>query len=133
MKNTFLFTLIFAGILASCSTAENICGACADVDTSYKYNPTDADYIAQKKKETNVSQKGSSTKKPTVAKKDTVVVVQKIVVVKEVVKKEVAPTPKPKAVKKPKTVVKTEPTDIQIDQIQKDFNGVKPYNAILFK
>lgn len=132
MKNLF-FILTFAGFLASCSSTECIGGVCADVDTSIKYIPKDDDYVAQNKKQTYVSPKGSSTKKPVVAKKDTVVIIQKIVV-KEVVvpKKEVAPTPKPKAVKKPKTVVKVEPTETQINQIQKDFNGAKPYNPILF-
>jgi hypothetical protein len=132
MKNLF-FILTFAAVLSACSSTECIGGACADVDTTIRFKPTDNDYVAQNKKQTYVSPKGSSTKKPTVAKKDTVVVVQKIVVVKEVPKKEVAPTPKPKVVKKPKAVVKTEPTDIQIDQIPADFNGSKPYNPILFK
>ena len=133
MKNLF-FILTFAATLSACSSTECIGGTCADVDTSIKYVPKDDDYIAQGKKQTYVSPKGSSTKKPVVAKKDTVVIIQKIVV-KEVVapKKEVAPTPKPKAVKKAKAVVKAEPIETQIDQIQKDFNGAKPYNPILFQ
>ena len=132
MKNLF-FILTFAGFLASCSSTECIGGACADVDTTIRFKPTDNDYVARNKNQTYVLPKGSSTKKPIAAKKDTVVIVQKVVVVKEVAKKEVVPTPKPKAVKKPKAVVKAEPTDVQIDQIQKDFNGAKPYNPILFQ
>ena len=132
MKNLF-FILTFAAVLSACSSTECLSGTCADVDTTIKYTPSSDDYVAQNKKQTYVSSKGSSTKKPTVAKKDTVVIVQKVVVVKEVVKKEVAPTPKPKVVKKSKAVVKTEPIDVQIDQIPADFNGSKPYNPILFK
>jgi len=132
MKNLF-FILTFAAVLSACSSTECIGGACVDVDTTIKYTPSSDDYVAQNKKQTYVSPKGSSTKKPAATKKDTVVIVQKVVVVKEVAKKEVAPTPKPNAVKKPKAVVKAEPIQTQIDQIPADFNGAKPYNPILFK
>lgn len=133
-----LFILSLAGFLVSCSSTECLSGTCADVDTTIKYTPSSDDYVAQNKKQTYVSLKGSSTKKPVVAKKDTVVIIQKIVV-KEVVvpKKEVVPTPKPKAVKKPKAVVKTEkpnaPTLKEAQMLNFDATGQRPYDPILFK
>lgn len=135
MKNTFLFTLIIAGVvLASCSTTECIGGACAEVDTTFKYNPTEADYVAQAKKATKVSQKGAFVKKAAV-KKDTVVIVQKVIV-KEVVK-EVAPkkeTAKPKVfATKKQEAKKNEAVNVEAMLGEKDLNGVKPYNPILFR
>lgn len=128
-----LFILSLAGFLVSCSTTECVSGTCADVDTTIKYTPSSKDYVAQAKKQTYVSPKGSSTKKPMIAKKDTVVIVQKVVVVKEVAKKEVAPT----AIKSPKAVVKTEkpnaPTLQEAQMLNFDATGQRPYDPILFK
>lgn len=132
MKRLFII-LSLAGFLVSCSTTECVSGTCADVDTTIKYTPSSKDYVAQAKKQTYVSPKGSSTKKPIVAKKDTVVIVQKVVVVKEMAKKEVAP----KVVKKPKAVVKTEkpnaPTVKESQMSNFDATGQRPYDPILFK
>jgi len=131
MKNLFLFTLFFAGvILASCGTKERI-GEAFLVDTTIKYTPGSKDYAAQRKKQTYLSPKGNSTKKPSATKKDTVVIVEKVMVVKET-----APTPKPKAIKKAK-VAKAEPTGVptlqESQMLNFDAQGQKPYNAILFK
>lgn len=136
MKRLFII-LSLAGFLVSCSTTECVSGTCADVDTTIKYTPSSKDYVAQNKKQTYVSPKGSSAKKPIVVKKDTVVIVQKVVVVKEMAKKEVAPTPKPKVVKKPKAVVSGEkpnaPTVKESQMLNFDATGQRPYDPILFK
>lgn len=131
---TRLIILLFAAVhLTACKTTECVGGYCADVDTSNVYVPQKEDYLAQEKKQTYLSQKGSAKK--VASKKDTVVVVKKVVVVKEVVKevskKEVAPKKEAAKVVKPaKVAPKVETKEI----LFQDFNGngVKPYNAILF-